>query len=372
MDTPRTSPKKPQLPVDRLAQQWGPICQINSLFHYVMTSKQKLYRYLTNEGWYKIATELMKPLDQTQEIVQVDLIKAPEKWFVPQLKFKLEMIYEIENEDKPVKVSKVYELLKGKPDGLVGYFSTEDDERFTNIYKVYPWVFEDGEEYPDTDFKKLKKVWQHMFTTDDDYVYEDATALLKGHATAWVNNKMIDSNGHIGDKAPKKFSYMEETLFRSDLVYCDMDLEKVPVNPELDFLDDVWDGMQIAMKTGKFSYGIQQKLITPYLEKPHYKKMRRMGLQPIPINFPPNKKNRRQARRFDYFPGMVQTPPPNEKKKKRRQATRFKPESPKNRNIGMWEKYSGEQPKLIAPTPDEIMQSFMRRTVVPVSFAFRN
>lgn len=385
METPHNRIRKPQLPVDRLSQQFGPSCQINALFHYLFTGQKKLYRYLTNEGWYKLATELMKPLDQTQELIQVNLKSEPEEYFLPQIKFKTQHIYSIIDATELSQGSDVYKFLKGKPDCLVGssYVSEDKNQRFRAMYfKFEEFVERDiaNNDVPRNDFEMIKKVYKFLFEVRDESMEDQVLELISGHSTAWVNDKMIDSNGYMGDVAPD-FSYMDNPLLHCSIDYCDMsdeDLAKVPVNPELDFLDEVWNGMQRAMETGTFDFGIHEKFITPYFQKPHFKKMSRiMGLEPMAMQTLPLAKNkRRQARRFDDLPMDLGTPVKKSAKKKRRQAKRFDfpDETPKlnRKHTGKFKKFEKETPKLIAPSADEIMQSFRRRTVVPVSFAFRN
>lgn len=359
METPRRI-RQPQLPVDRLAQQYGPSCQINALFHYIFSSKKKLYRFITNEGWYKIATELMKPVDLTQELVVVNLITESKDWFTPEMEFKNKILYDLLRSDRETKYSDLYEILKGEPDGMVAanYIKTGEEKKVAEEYynvEFFKFFEEEGGDLAETDFEKIKKVYRWFFKLDDTSPLKSRIfRLFSGHRTTWTNNQMIDSNGYVGSVAPD-FSYRDNIILMCQLFYCDMtddELEKVPVNPELGFLDDVWDGMQRALETKTFKKSIQEKLITPYLQSPHYKKMSRiMGLEPIPMKLV----------RFKETPTVHEPEDPKEEETPTVHESEDPKEGEPEEKKRSFEEFSGETPKLTAPTPQELMQSLRRR-----------
>lgn len=272
---------------DKMVKQLGPTCQVHAYFHYIFTHPDRLYRYLTMEGWNRMVAEMMK--DEEQNCLPMR--GEEQEFFKDNVEWRYTRPYFID--ERGLNGYDMYNLItKEGKDGVLHtfYVSSEWNE------KVYQEIFRSARRkfsfknnlllhvqnkfeqiglgalnevgkftkrygYPLTNSERQAAIKDAAEREDEHgkkYVIDEPGYI--GHTTAFTRGQIIDSNGDASSYPRVDFFYLKLLVLECERSYCTIkpgtEIDETP--DEMKFMDRIYDKMVGAEN---FTRGLTRRII---------------------------------------------------------------------------------------------------------------
>lgn len=264
---------------DKLVRQLGPSCEVHAYFHYIFTDPNKLYRYLTMDGWNKMLDQMLKYEEQSC----IDLTDNLD-YFFHDVKWEKESIYSIDN--RALKVFDMYPML-GDKSGVINmfYFNGKEGQ---DVYLEFFRRLRKGSVFQNNSILDIRGIYEQMgvaalnATKDkkvifdesymdrveeemkkEGYEFDDA---IQGHSTTFTRGYIIDSNGVVF-KVPTDLVYSSDTVISCYRVHCQPLKEIDETPPEMEFMDRIYENMVRALSNEVFTKGMVRDIITGEMDR---------------------------------------------------------------------------------------------------------